>query len=71
MVAGDFMILYILEDIPMDSKQLDEIYLKYCSIKTRAKGGIRISRTEAKEALRLKKILNKHNFFENREDSKS
>lgn len=38
-------------------------YLRYCTIKQKALSGIRISRKESIEALKLKKRLNKLGIF--------
>jgi hypothetical protein len=48
----------------MEIKKIQELYERYSSIKSRAMAGHRISRNEAKEALRLKKKLNDLNYKE-------
>lgn len=46
----------------MTETELREIYNKYIIIKTKAMHGIRITKKEALEALKYKKILNKYDF---------
>jgi hypothetical protein len=47
----------------MRRKDLEKLYQEYCTIKTMALTGNRITRKDAMRALKIKKILNKENFF--------
>ena len=47
----------------MTKAELQKIYHEYCLIKTKAMCGARVSRAEALKALKLKKILNKNNYW--------